>query len=140
MTITTTTTGRNKPRAPLTITSMNTHTATEPTTSTDSNTLSEVNGGGKVTESEEARKQRLLKEKEERHRKHKESEDRRRTNIRGEYLRLKEMIPSIKNIDGIEKCEGEMLAAFDTEARNQMARRYKLLERAACLEQFITNA
>lgn len=115
--------------APPTTTSMNTPMATEPTTSTNSSISSSVDGRGEATKPKAKYPER-----------HNVSERKRRTNIRGEYVRLKEMIPSIKDVDGIEKKEKEVLIAFDKEARDQMARRIMLTKKIEDLQQAIRNA
>ena len=112
-TTTTTTTTTN--------TSMNTHMATETTTSTNSSTSSDVKGREKLN-------------------KQKESERRRRNNIAEQYLRLKNMIPSIKNVEGIETNQAQVLNAFDKEAREQIARRVMLSKKIADIQQAIKNA
>ena len=104
--------------------------AAQPITRTDSNTLSEVDGGGEITQPD-VKRRRLDKQA--------SSEGRRRNNIRGQFLRFKEMIPAIKNVKDIEKNEQAMLNAFDTEARQQMARRAMLQKGLADLAQSIKD-
>ena len=114
--------------APPTATSMNTRMATEATTRTKPNISSKVDGRGKVAKRDA---------KEERDAKHRMSQKKLVTNIRGEYIRMKKMIPETRNVDGIETMEEKMLNAFDKEARDQMARRQMLLKEIADYEQGI---
>ncbi|KAK0509271.1 hypothetical protein JMJ35_008642 [Cladonia borealis] len=114
--------------APPTATSMNTRMATEATTCTNPNTSSKVDGRGIVAKRDA---------KEERDAKHRQSQKKLLTNIRGEYLRMRKMIPDIRDVDGIEAMETKMLNAFDKEARDQLARRHMLLEQIADWEKAI---
>ena len=113
---------------------MNTHMAAEPTVPTESDASSETNGHGNDINSQAGSPVPSKKEKRNR------SESKRRNNIKEQFLRLKDMIPSVKDVEKIETKHEEMLAAFDWEASEQVTRRAMLLQQIADIQQAINNA
>ena len=120
--------------APIRTTGKKARKAKEPTPTTGPNTSPETSDRGSDNKSQ-AESPELTKAQ-----KRNISEAKRRDNIRAQYLRMKAIIPSIKDEENVEASPEIMLEAFDREASEQVTRRAMLQQQIAAIQQAINNA